>query len=149
MDHVLCDFTPKYIEYQKRHPDLAFPYSVPGFFLDLDPIPGAVQAFRWLMEHEHYKPYILTAPSVRNAHCYSEKRLWVERHLGFDAAYRLIITPDKSLNIGGYLIDDNIQGKGQDAFQGQLIHFGSERFPGWDSVLAYLRSEQKSHRENS
>jgi 5'-nucleotidase len=105
MDHVLCDFTPTYIEYQKRHPDLSYPYSVPGFFLDLEPMPGAVDAFRWLMEHDHYKPYILTAPSVRNAHCYTEKRLWVGRHIGLDAAYRLIINPDKSLNIGDYLID--------------------------------------------
>lgn len=143
MDHVLCDFESQYLRYQLRYPDLPYPYSVQGFFLDLEPMPGAVQAFKWLTESSHYNPYILTAPSVRNAHCYTEKRLWVERYLGLSAAYRLIISPDKSLCKGDYLVDDNTYGKGQDKFNGQLIHFGSARFPGWDSVLDFLKGEQK------
>jgi hypothetical protein len=26
-------------------------------------------------------------------------------------------------------------------FQGECIHFGSEDFPGWPAVLAYLRAK--------
>ena len=84
------------------------------------------------------EPYILTAPSVHNPLCYTEKRVWVEQHLGMSMVNRLIISPDKSLLRGDYLIDDHASGSGQEEFQGELIHFGSEEFPGWQQVLDYL-----------
>ena len=44
---------------------------------------------------------------------------------------------NKNLNIGDYLIDDRTaNGAGQ--FKGEHIHFGTEQFPDWDSVLKYL-----------
>jgi len=50
---------------------------------------------------------------------------------------RLIITHRKDLCLGDYLIDD--RGKnGTSEFAGEWIQFGSEQFPGWDSVLRYL-----------
>lgn len=36
------------------------------------------------------------------------------------------------------LIDDNVEGKGQNYFQGELIHFGSQEFPDWMSVRKAL-----------
>lgn len=149
MDFVLCDFMTTHLEYKALYPELMYTHSKPGFFLDLNPIDGAVEGFQWLMESPHFDPYILTAPSVRNPHCYTEKRLWVEKHLGIAAAYRLIISPNKALNIGAYLIDDKLTGKGQDGFAGELLHFGSERFPDWDSVLDYLGPEQKRQKKGA
>lgn len=146
MDFVLCDFMATHLEYQALYPDLEFTHSKPGFFLDLNPIEGAIAGFQWLMDSPYFDPYILTAPSVRNAHCYTEKRLWVEKHLGMPATYRLIISPNKALNVGDFLIDDNIKGKGQDGFTGTLIHFGSDGYPDWDAVISFLESQARLNR---
>lgn len=85
--------------------------------------------------------YILATPSLQNPLCYTEKRVWVEKYLGFDMVERLIISPNKGLNKGDYLIDDHITGKGQDTFEGVLLHFGSSAYPGWSSVTTYFQEE--------
>ena len=52
--------------------------------------------------------------------------------------HKLIISPNKALNKGHYLIDDYTEGKGQDNFEGELINFGSEKFKNWNLVCDYL-----------
>ena len=55
-----------------------------------------------------------------------------------DEAYkRLIIAHHKNLLRGDYLIDDR-EKNGAKEFEGELILFGSEKFPDWRSVLKYL-----------
>jgi 5'(3')-deoxyribonucleotidase len=83
-------------------------YHMPGFYLDLPPMEGAVESFNKLTEK--YEVYILTAPSWEN---------------------------DKSLFTGRALIDDRMK-YGVTKFKGEHIHFVSEKFPGWKSVLEYL-----------
>ena len=51
---------------------------------------------------------------------------------------RLILSHHKNLNRGDYLIDDRPHKGGADKFDGEVIAFGSERFPDWDAVLRYL-----------
>lgn len=138
MDHVLCDFEALYKRDRERTPSRVYPQSRPGFFLELEPIDSAIAGFNYLKTHPSLDVYILTAPSVRNPHCYTEKRLWVEQHLGLDAAYKLIISPNKSLLLGDFLIDDYISGKGQEHFVGTIIHFGSSAFPDWDAVMQFF-----------
>lgn len=43
---------------------------------------------------------------------------------------------------GAYLIDDNVSGKGQDEFDGELIHFGSGEFPHWTYITNYLIGQE-------
>lgn len=62
----------------------------------------------------------------------------MKRHLGAAGHKRLILTHHKNLNAGHYLIDDRTK-HGADRFAGEHILFGSARFPGWPSVMAYLR----------
>jgi 5'(3')-deoxyribonucleotidase len=138
MDHTLCDFSSSYLRYKREFPGIEFPHSIPGFFTGLEPMPNAIEVYQWLEDHIDIDLYILTAPSVRNPNSYTEKRLWVEEHLGIDSAYKLIISPNKGLNIGHYLIDDYIEGKGQENFQGQVLQFGSNKFPGWQSIKSYF-----------
>tara|TARA_R110001599_G_scaffold267834_2_gene468745 strand:+ start:6220 stop:6690 length:471 start_codon:yes stop_codon:yes gene_type:complete len=134
MDHVLRDYDAGFTQWQAKYPELKFPQSQPGMYLSLEPVEGAIETYLWLHNHPKTAVFILTAPSVKNPHCYAEKRLWVEQHLGMDAVGNLIISPHKGLSRGDYLIDDNITGKGQDSFEGELIHFGSEYFPNWAKV---------------
>ncbi|MGB1457883.1 hypothetical protein [Spongiibacter marinus] len=86
----------------------------------MNPLPGAIDTYHWLNNNPNSDVYILTAPSVDNSHCYSEKRDWVEKYLGLSVVENLTISPHKNLNDGHYLIDDMASGKGQDQFKGSL-----------------------------
>lgn len=132
LDDTLCDFRRAA---RARRGDRG---SKAGFWLALEPLPGAVEAFAALQTAVGIEPYVASAPSVANPSSYAEKRLWVERHLGREAAARLILCGDKSLLRGDVLIDDRRQGQGQERFAGELITFGSEAFPDWATVLGYL-----------
>jgi 5'(3')-deoxyribonucleotidase len=66
---------------------------------------------------------------------------WVKRYLGPAAKKRLILSHNKNLNRGTYLIDDrpNNGAKEFGEIEGQTwIHFGTEQFPDWDAVLSFL-----------
>ena len=137
MDNVLCDFVKLYLEWKKEHPEITFPQSQFGFFSNMEPVEGAVESFKKLQEH--FDVYILTRPSIYNLMCYTEKADWVKRHLGFHVLENLIIACDKSIvkGLGGYLIDDDTKA-GQLDFEGEHIHFKTDKFPDWDSVIKYL-----------
>jgi len=141
MDDTLCDFTGAHRKAVEANPKIQYPQSQFDFFRNLKPLKDAVFAMDYLLNSDKYDPYICTAPSVKNPLCYLEKRLWVEDYL--DKAYleRLIICPNKSLVKGHFLIDDCDSGKGQDGFEGELIQFGTERYPDWKAVLKYLKEK--------
>ena len=138
MDGVLCDYRSAYHQKVLENPDIKYPQSQYGFFRNLSPIEGALPAIAYLKKQKTVDLYLLTAPSIRNPLSYTEKREWVENHLGMSMVERLIISPHKGLNKGDYLIDDNTEGSGQEDFEGELIHFGSDQFPAWDEVIHYL-----------
>ena len=139
MDDVLCDYSTAHREALLKKPDINFPQSQFGFFRKLKPINGAIEAIQFLSKQKRFEVYILTAPSTKNPLCYLEKRLWVEDHLGMNMVERLIISPNKGLNKGDYLIDDHDSGRGQDHFEGILLHFGQENFVTWEQVITYFR----------
>jgi 5'(3')-deoxyribonucleotidase len=117
-----------------------------GLFESLKPAKGGAEAIERLMKK--YEVYILSTAPWDNTNAWSDKRRWVQENLPVmfegDSEFpekRLILTHRKDLNRGAYLIDDR-EKKGAKEFgeiDGQeWIHFGSERYPDWDSVLAYL-----------
>ena len=61
----------------------------------------------------------------------------MKRYLGEVCYKRLILSHHKNLNAGDYLIDDRKR-MVLLIFKGELILFGSERFPNWESVVRYL-----------
>ncbi len=60
--------------------------------------------------------------------------------MGIDFCKKLVITSDKTLLIGHYLIDDNIW----EGFMGEMIQFGSEKFPNWKAVVNYLSKSKEA-----
>lgn len=137
MDSVLVDFEHGIDQlsdevYQEYENDLD---EVPGFFRDLPPIDGAIEAFHELSEH--YDVYILSTAPWRNPSAWIDKLLWVKKHLPKVARKRLILSHNKHLNKGNYLIDDR-KANGAEDFEGEHIHFGEEHFRDWDAVLEYL-----------
>ena len=111
----------------------------PGFFTNLEPIDGAIEAFKKLSEH--YDVYFLSTAPWSNINAPSEKRVWVEKHLGEYAFKKLILSHNKGLLKGDYLIDDRIA-NGVEDFEGEHIHFGSKEFPNWKAILEYLIPEE-------
>lgn len=75
-----------------------------GFFLEMPPIAGALDAMRILAEK--HDVFICTAPFLPSEHCVGEKFEWVRKFLGEEWLSRLIISKDKTMARGDYLIDD-------------------------------------------
>lgn len=134
MDDTLFDFTSARVQALQNNPAQPFPQSQVGFFLNLQPLPGALAAYDRLKTMGHHALF-LTAPSVKNPLCYTEKRMSIERHFGYEACRDLIIAHDKSLLRGDVLIDDRSDSNKQTDFQGVFLQFGSVQFPDWTSVL--------------
>jgi 5'-nucleotidase len=113
--------------------------EVPGIFALMQPMEGAVESFVTLAQH--FDTYVLSTSPWENPSAWSDKLEWVKKYLGTHAYKRLILTHHKNLNIGDYLIDDRTT-RGADQFVGEHIHFGSERFPDWKAVVAYLLTQK-------
>jgi len=137
MDNVLVDFPSAF---PKVSPKLLAEFEgrvdeIPNIFSLMEPLNGAIEAFQVLSEK--FDSYLLSTAPWENSSAWSDKNEWVKKYLGSTAYKRLILSHNKHLNIGDYLIDDRTA-NGADQFTGEHIHFGSERFPDWASVLRYL-----------
>ena len=136
MDDTLCNYTKAIKEAKIKNPSQPYPQSHWGFFSDLEPLPGAIDAVEGL-KRLGYDVWLLSRPSTKNLNCYSEKAYWVQKYLGDDMVERLILACDKSLVKGDFLVDDQ-GGFGQEEFEGEWLRFGSEKFPDWNSILHYI-----------
>lgn len=106
----------------------------PDIFSKMQPMEGALDAVRRLSLE--YDVYILSSPGWGNASAWSDKYNWVVAFLP-EMKKRLILSSQKHLNRGDYLIDDRIA-NGSGKFKGEFIHFGESNFPKWKEVLDYL-----------
>ena len=145
MDGVLCDFAGALA---KQGPEMKKEYSgkataVPGFFLNMEPMPGAIEAFEKLAAN--YDVYILSTGPWSSPGAWTEKVLWVQKHLPEAAFKRLILGHEKDLLRGDIIIDDR-HGNGVDSFQGEIIIFGSEDYPDWEAILRHLIPESSEER---
>lgn len=107
----------------------------PRIFSLMDPMAGAIEAYKKLCEE--YDVYILSTSPWGNPRAAKDKIEWIQRYLPEHAYKRVILSHHKNLCVGDYLIDDRTA-NGAGDFTGEHIHFGTEKFPDWDSVLEYL-----------
>jgi 5'(3')-deoxyribonucleotidase len=137
LDGVVANADKKHEEYKLSCPEQPYPQSQFGFFFDLELIENSKHVIMQLLLK--YDIWFLTAPSYKNPYSYTEKAAWVKKHFGEVMLEKLIFCSDKSICQGEYLIDDNYYGRGQNKFKGELILFGSKRFPNWESIYNYLK----------
>ena len=113
--------------------------EVPGIFSIMKPMPGAIKAVKELCLY--FDVYVLSTAPWLNPSAWEDKALWIQKYFGKDKESclykRLIISHHKNLNKGDYIIDDRIK-NGVDKFDGRHIHFGTEEFADWESVLKFL-----------
>jgi 5'(3')-deoxyribonucleotidase len=141
MDGVLVDFqsginklSPKVVKENKDDLD-----DVDGIFSLMDPMPKAIEAAEFLAKH--FDLYILSTAPWANPSAWKDKLLWIKKYLPEVCHKRLILSHNKHLNAGDYLIDDNKK-NGADKFKGEHIHFKQGKFKNWDDVLAYLCTKE-------
>ena len=137
MDNVLVDFQSGISKLSK---EVIKEYEsnldeVPNIFSLMEPLEGAIDSFKILSQR--YDTYILSTAPWKNSSAWTDKVKWVQKYLGESAYKRLILTHHKNLNHGDYLIDDRTK-NGAGEFKGELIQFGTDKFPDWKSVCSYL-----------
>jgi len=137
MDGVLVDFTSSFDKVDK---EILEEYEgrideIPGIFSLMSPMKGAIEAFNKLSII--YDVYILSTAPWENVSAWSDKLEWTKKYLGKNAYKRLILTHNKNLNRGDYLIDDRTK-NGADKFQGEHIHFGTKKFFTWNNIVDHL-----------
>ena len=138
MDNVIVDFPSAFAKVSEED-KINFENDmdeIPGIFSKMDPMPGAIDAYKKLSAK--YDTYILSTAPWENSSAWSDKIEWVKKYLGEVAYKRLILSHNKNLNKGDYLIDDRPNNGAKD-FKGEWLHFGEgNRFPDWNAILKYL-----------
>ncbi|XP_062999365.1 5'(3')-deoxyribonucleotidase, mitochondrial [Elgaria multicarinata webbii] len=94
-----------------------------NFFIELDPLPGAVEAVKQMAKLEETDVFICTSPIKKYRYCPYEKYAWVEKHLGPEFLEQIVLTRDKTVVSGDLLIDDRPD------------ILGAEKSPSWEHVL--------------
>lgn len=127
MDNVLVDFASGV---RKTDPELVRKYDghlddLPGIFALMDPVKDAVECYTLLATK--FDTYVLSTAPWHNPTAWSDKVLWVQKHLGEAAYKRLVITHHKDLNRGDFLVDDR-EKNGAKEFSGELIPLGRNGF---------------------
>lgn len=164
MDNVLVNFqsgidaTPaeklaKYtdIDTGKSHYD-----DIPGIFAQMKPVEGAIEAVKTL--NEKFDCYILSTSPWGNPTALNDKLAWVKQYFndtvpvieikpgetncGNPFYKKVIFSHQKNLCLqeNSWLIDDRTK-HGASDFGVRHIHFLSDKFPDWKSVVDYLMKQ--------
>jgi 5'(3')-deoxyribonucleotidase len=104
------------IEYKENYDE------VPGIFGTMKPNEDMVDLFNAMTSDERYECYVLSTAPWENPSASSDKIEWIQKYLP-KAYKRLILSHNKHLNVGDYLIDDRtVNGAGE--FGGELLQYG-------------------------
>lgn len=139
LDGVVADFVSAMNAHPLRNepPFNKDPDTIPGLFRNLKPIESAISSVEKLHHSEKYEVYFISTAPWNNPSAWTDKRLWLAEQFGDIINRRLILTHRKDLVKGDILIDDR-PNNGTKDFEGELIKFGSDEYPNWDSVINYL-----------
>ena len=144
MDNTVVDFKSgikrlpeKDIEEYKNRYD-----EHPYIFTLMEPIKDSIESIGKL--NQKFELYILSTAPWNNPNAWKQKRDWIGKYFGEekeDVFYKkVILTHNKNLNKGDYLIDDR-PNNGAKGFDGEWIEFGTKKYPNWKSVVNYLLSK--------
>lgn len=148
MDGVIADFDKEFFQrWRERHPDKLYipleerntfyvkdsypdelkPLVVeillePGFFQDMIPVPGAMDALVE-MDAMGFEVFICSSPLSTYGNSVLEKYEWVEKNLGLSWTKQVILTKDKTIVTGDILIDD------------KPVITGVVKSPTWEHIL--------------
>ena len=134
MDSVLADFDMALAVVNPNPPEM----YIPGFFRNLEVMPGAHEAMAKILDMDHLDIYIGSKPTTGNLNSTIEKYQWIAVNFP-RLLQKIVLTCDKGLLRGDYLVDDDpIQW--EDKFVGTFIHF-NKKHPeySWNYVTNLLK----------
>lgn len=114
--------------------------EVPGIFSLMEPNEGAIEGYKWLSKN--FDTYVLSTAPWKNPSAWQDKLHWVQKYLPEVAYKRLILSHNKHLALGDFLIDDRTA-NGAGEFPGKHIHFGpngDKDFTDWKAIIAYMKN---------
>lgn len=81
--------------------------SSAGFFIEFEPMAGAIEAVKEMVDVEGLSVFFCTAPTrMQYETCAAEKFAWVRKHFGEKYLSKIILGRDKTVIKGTVLIDD-------------------------------------------
>ncbi|WP_435254700.1 5' nucleotidase, NT5C type [Tenacibaculum sp. A30] len=141
MDNVVVDFPSAFpkiekgvLEQYQGNED-----EIPGIFSLMNPKLDAVRSVNFLALH--FDVFFLSTAPWENPSAWSDKLLWIQKYFPEVGYKRLILSHNKHLNSGDYLIDDRLA-NGADKFKGEHIHFGQSKHENWIDVITYLCNKE-------
>ena len=143
MDNVIVDFKSA-LRKRGLDEDMKDADDIDGIFSEMEPMPGAIEGFNTLVNMGH-DVYILSTAPWKNPSAWSDKLLWVKEYLGDVAYKRLILSHNKNLNHGDFLIDDRVA-NGAGEWGERLLRFGFDEegepfdYPNWNSIIEFFTS---------
>ncbi len=90
---------------KKYHQKIYDIFLQEGFFLNLNPIEGAIEAIHQMTDLG-LDVLICTTPHLNSKFCINEKIAWIKKYFGNDFEKRILPVYDKTLIHGQILIDD-------------------------------------------
>jgi len=105
LDRTLSYYMEDCIEDVSLRCDALTCFNSQGFFENLEPMPGAIQAVKE-MEAEGIELYICTSPIKSSKYCAQEKLNWIVKYLGEEWLDKTVLCQDKTQVVGDLLIDD-------------------------------------------
>ena len=165
MDGVLCEFDQHFLDtFKKLHPGQPFVpieerhhfylskdyrkyyqekakdmcisiIDSEGFYGNLAPIPGGVEALKEMASMEGVEVFLCSSPQITSQYSAQEKLNWIREYMGAEWMERLVLSTDKTIVKGDILIDD------KDTIT------GAEDPPTWDHIL--FTSCHNRHRDLS
>ncbi|MGH0119594.1 UNVERIFIED_CONTAM: hypothetical protein FKN15_056862 [Acipenser sinensis] len=142
MDGVLADFEGGFLKkFRAKFPNDPYEKAITiwesqNFFIELDPLPGAVEAVQQMSRFQNTDVFICTSPIKMYKHCPYEKYAWVDKHLGSEFLEQIILTRDKTVVSADLLIDDRPD------------ITGAESHPTWEHILfsaCHNKHQQLNH----
>ena len=130
--------------------------DVPGFWKDVEPVPGAAEALKHFMDEGH-EVYIVTA--TESGHVEEKMRDVLFRYFPFLSWSQVIITSRKQLIRGDVLIDDGIHNLEGGAYRKILVtapynrYYDAEangmiRVHNWDEIVRIIDEMAKEGKQD-
>ena len=134
MDGVLVDFMSG-VDKQSKKVKSVFKNrldEIPNVFSKMNPYIDMLELVEDMYNDDRYDVYILSSPSSDNPSSWTDKFNWVQKCLPMFKR-RIILSHNKNLNIGDYLIDDRTK-NGAGYFKGEHIHYRTSEYPDVKSL---------------